>query len=107
MYTLEAKNVNLFYGSFQALKGVNMGIDRKQVTAFIGPSGCGKSTLLRSFNRMHDLTADAKIDGKLFLDDLNLYDKKLFSNFRILNNKIFSKKYISFINYKNVFTRVI
>jgi ABC-type phosphate transport system ATPase subunit len=46
------------------------------VTALIGPSGCGKSTLLRSFNRMHDLSPDARIEGKLFLEDLDLYDKR-------------------------------
>jgi phosphate transport system ATP-binding protein len=76
MYTLEAKNVNLFYGSFQALKGVNMGIDRKQVTAFIGPSGCGKSTFLRLFNRMNDLIENVKIEGELLLDGQNIYDPK-------------------------------
>ena len=49
------KDMNLYYGSFHALKGVNLNLPANEVTAFIGPSGCGKSTLLRSLNRMNDL----------------------------------------------------
>ena len=56
--TVEAKDLNLFYGNFQALKNINFQASKHTVTAFIGPSGCGKSTLLRVFNRMNDL-----IDG--------------------------------------------
>ena len=51
-------NMNLHYGSFHALKGINMEIPEKEITAFIGPSGCGKSTLLKSLNRMNDLVED-------------------------------------------------
>lgn len=73
---LRAENLNLYFGKKQILKHVNIAFPANQVTSLIGPSGCGKSTLLRSFNRMHDLSYDAIIEGKLFLDDLDLYDKK-------------------------------
>lgn len=73
---LSAHNMNMFFGNKQILKNINIDFTRNQVTSLIGPSGCGKSTLLRSFNRMHDLSPEAKIDGVLQLDDLNIYDKK-------------------------------
>ncbi len=73
---LRAEDLNIYFGKKQILKHVSIDFPKNQVTALIGPSGCGKSTLLRSFNRMHDLSTDARIEGKLFLDDLNLYDKK-------------------------------
>jgi len=73
---LKAENLNLFFGKKQILKNINIEFPKNQVTSLIGPSGCGKSTLLRSFNRMHDLTPDARIEGKLFLDELDLYGKK-------------------------------
>lgn len=73
---LRAENLNLSFGNKQILKNVTIDFPKNQVTALIGPSGCGKSTLLRSFNRMHDLSPDAKVDGKLFMDELDLYDKK-------------------------------
>lgn len=72
---LSARGLNLSFGTKQVLKNVNIEFPQKKVTALIGPSGCGKSTLLRSFNRMHDLSPDANIDGELFLEKLNLYDK--------------------------------
>jgi len=59
----EARNLNFYYGSFQALKGINMPIYEKRVTSLIGPSGCGKSTYLRCFNRMHDLYPNNRYDG--------------------------------------------
>jgi phosphate transport system ATP-binding protein len=74
---ISAKNLNLFFGKKQILKNINIEFPQNQVTSLIGPSGCGKSTLLRSFNRMHDLTADARIEGQLLLDELNLYDKNI------------------------------
>jgi phosphate transport system ATP-binding protein len=74
---ISAKNLNLFFGKKQILKNINIEFPKNQVTSLIGPSGCGKSTLLRSFNRMHDLTADARIEGQLLLDELNLYDKNV------------------------------
>lgn len=73
---LSAHNLNLFFGKKQILKNVNIDFPRNQVTSLIGPSGCGKSTLLRSFNRMHDLTPDARIEGIIKLDDSDIYDKK-------------------------------
>ncbi len=68
--------MNLFFGKKQILKNINIDFPKNQVTALIGPSGCGKSTLLRSFNRMHDLTSDVKIEGQLSLDGGDIYDKK-------------------------------
>lgn len=73
---LKAQNLNLFFGTKQILKNVSIGFPQNEVTSLIGPSGCGKSTLLRCFNRMHDLTADARIEGKLYLNELDLHDKK-------------------------------
>lgn len=66
-------NMNLHYGSFHALKGINMEIPKKEITAFIGPSGCGKSTLLKSLNRMNDLVEGCKITGKMLLDNEDIY----------------------------------
>jgi len=74
---LAAKGLNLYFGNKHILKDINIEIPKNKVTALIGPSGCGKSTLLRSFNRMHDLSTDARIEGILKLDDLNLYDKNI------------------------------
>jgi phosphate transport system ATP-binding protein len=73
---LSAHHLNLFFGKKQILKNVNIDFPKNQVTSLIGPSGCGKSTLLRSFNRMHDLTPDARIEGVIKLDDADIYDKK-------------------------------
>lgn len=72
---LEVKDLNLYYGSKQALKSINMVIPRQRVSAFIGPSGCGKSTLLRCFNRMNDLVDGVRIEGRLELDGINIYDR--------------------------------
>ena len=66
-------NMNLHYGSFHALKGINMEIPEKEITAFIGPSGCGKSTLLKSLNRMNDLVEGCTITGKVALDGEDIY----------------------------------
>lgn len=67
------KDLNLYYGSFQALKGINLDIAEKEITAFIGPSGCGKSTLLKTLNRMNDLVSDCRVTGKVTLDDEDIY----------------------------------
>ncbi len=75
MNKLSVKDLNLYFGKKQILKHVSIDFPKNQVTALIGPSGCGKSTLLRSLNRMHDLSPDARIEGKLFLDDLDLYSR--------------------------------
>ncbi|MDO3377734.1 phosphate ABC transporter ATP-binding protein PstB [Geoalkalibacter halelectricus] len=72
-FCLETRNLNLYYGSKQALRGINIRIPTNRVTAFIGPSGCGKSTLLRCFNRMNDLIDICRIEGEILLDgqDIN------------------------------------
>jgi phosphate transport system ATP-binding protein len=72
---LSAENVNLWFGNKQVLKNVSVNFPEKKVTALIGPSGCGKSTLLRCFNRMHDLSTDARIEGSFMLDQQPLYDR--------------------------------
>lgn len=77
MYKLESRNLNLWYGSKQALKDVSMGIDANAVTALIGPSGCGKSTYLRCFNRMNDLIPNVTTKGQAFIDNKNIYDKNI------------------------------
>mgnify|MGYP002797172490 FL=1 len=70
------KNMNLYYGSFQALKNINMEIPEKKITAFIGPSGCGKSTLIKSLNRMNDLVEGCRITGEICIGGTNIYDRK-------------------------------
>ena len=71
------KDLDLFYGEKQALKNISMEIPSKRVTAFIGPSGCGKSTFLRVLNRMNDLIDHVKIEGEVYIDGVNIYDKSL------------------------------
>ena len=71
--TLEAKEVNLYYGEFHAVEGVNMTIEPNKVTALIGSSGCGKTTFLRSLNRMHELTPGATVKGNIELDGEDIY----------------------------------
>ena len=73
MSKIETKNLNLFYGNFQALIDVNLAIEEKMITALIGPSGCGKSTLLRTFNRMNDLIDGVKVTGDVLIDGQNIY----------------------------------
>src|SRR4051812_3972601 len=76
MYTIETKNVNLYYGDFQALKSVSMTVEANTVTALIGPSGCGKSTYLRLFNRMNDLIDGVRIEGDVLLEGKDIYNDK-------------------------------
>lgn len=73
MNKMDIKNLDLYYGSFKALKNVNLAVKPKEITAFIGPSGCGKSTLLKSLNRMNDLVEGCKITGEVLLDNKNIY----------------------------------
>ena len=73
--SIEVRDLDLYYGNDQALKGVNLKIAHNRVTAFIGPSGCGKSTLLRCFNRMNDLIDICRIDGEILIDGKNIYAK--------------------------------
>ena len=73
MGIMNIENLDLFYGDFQALKNVNMEIEKNEITAFIGPSGCGKSTFLKSLNRMNDMVAGCKITGKVTLNGQDIY----------------------------------
>jgi len=70
---MEVKDLNLFYGDFQALKHVSISMPEKEITAFIGPSGCGKSTLLKTLNRMNDLVEGCRIEGQVLLDGEDVY----------------------------------
>ncbi len=74
---VEARNVNVFYGHFQALKDINIAIKENSVTAFIGPSGCGKSTFLRCFNRMNDYIEQFHIKGEILIDAEKIYWKNV------------------------------
>ncbi|NKX55069.1 phosphate ABC transporter ATP-binding protein PstB [Arthrobacter mobilis] len=70
---IDVKDLNVYYGDFLAVEGVNINIDPKSVTAFIGPSGCGKSTFLRTLNRMHEVLPGARVKGEVLLDGEDLY----------------------------------
>lgn len=72
-FAVEAKNLNVYYGSFRAVKDITLKIERNSITALIGPSGCGKSTVLRSFNRMNDLVPSARVEGELLFQGNNIY----------------------------------
>ena len=74
-YKITIEDVNLYYGSFHALKEISRNIPEREITAFIGPSGCGKSTLLKSLNRMNDLVEGCKITGRIALDGMDVYAK--------------------------------
>jgi|TARA_B100000242_G_C43031700_1_gene480712 phosphate transport system ATP-binding protein len=76
-YKLEAKNIDVFYGKLKALNNINIGITENAVTALIGPSGCGKSTFLRLFNRMNDYIDSFKLNGHIYIDNNNIYDKSV------------------------------
>jgi phosphate transport system ATP-binding protein len=73
---MKVKDLNFYYGGYQAIKGVSMDIEANKVTAFIGPSGCGKSTLLRTFNRLYELYPGQRAAGEILLDGENILDKK-------------------------------
>lgn len=75
MGIIQTKNLNLFYGNSQALKNINLDIDKNEVTALIGPSGCGKSTFLRTLNRMNDLIDIVRIEGEVVYEGKNIYDE--------------------------------
>jgi phosphate transport system ATP-binding protein len=74
---LASSNFNLWFGNKQVLKNINIAFPEHQITSLIGPSGCGKSTLLRSFNLMHALNPDARLEGKITLDGQDIYDKSI------------------------------
>ncbi len=91
MANFSIKDLNLYYGEFHALKGINLEIPNKQITAFIGPSGCGKSTLLKSLNRMNDLVEGCRISGEVLLDDENIYGKMDVNELRKRVGMVFQK----------------
>lgn len=74
---IEARNVDFYYGDFHALKHITIDIPTNEVVAFIGPSGCGKSTFLRLFNRMNDLIPDTHLDGYIYIDGEDIYDRSV------------------------------
>lgn len=76
-FKLQAKNVDVFYGDFQAIKNISLGIEEQSITAFIGPSGCGKSTFLRLFNRMNDYIDSFHMNGSVLLDNKDIYDPSI------------------------------
>ncbi len=76
-YKIKTKNLNLFYDKKQALKLVTLDILRNRVTALIGPSGCGKSTFLRTLNRMNDFIDNVRIEGHVYVDDVDVYGKEV------------------------------
>jgi phosphate transport system ATP-binding protein len=72
-YALEVRDLNVYYGSFRAVKDINLKLPKRKITAFIGPSGCGKSTLLRTFNRMNDLIPGVRVEGEVLFNGHNIY----------------------------------
>ncbi|MCW2695825.1 MAG: phosphate transporter, ATPase subunit [Modestobacter sp.] len=70
---IDVSDLNIYYGNFLAVEGVNVSIEPRSITALIGPSGCGKSTFLRSINRMHEVLPGARVEGKIVMDGQDLY----------------------------------
>ena len=86
------EHLNLWYGSFQALKDIDLRLPANEITAFIGPSGCGKSTLLKSLNRMNDLVEGCRIEGTVTLDGEDIFSRKMDVNLlRKRVGKVFQK----------------
>ncbi len=73
MAIIEVRDLDFFYGKFQALKGIGLDIEKHRITALIGPSGCGKTTFLRSLNRMTDLIDDVRVTGRVLIDGQDIY----------------------------------
>ncbi len=88
---INVKNLNLWYGNHQALKNINMDIEKNKITAFIGPSGCGKSTLLKCLNRMNDLVDICKIQGTVTLDGIDIYKEYDVNELRKRVGMVFQK----------------
>jgi phosphate transport system ATP-binding protein len=91
MDKITIEKLNLYYGSFQALKNVDLGIPEKEITAFIGPSGCGKSTLIKTLNRMNDLIEGCRIEGRVALDGEDVYGKMDANDLRRRVGMVFQK----------------
>ena len=70
---IDISGLDVYYSDFKAVEDVSLTVEPRSVTAFIGPSGCGKSTLLRTLNRMHEVVPGGRVDGKVLLDDEDLY----------------------------------
>jgi len=77
MIAIEVRKLSVFYGHFQALKDVSLKIEKQKITALIGPSGCGKTTFLRCLNRMNDLIDEARVEGQVIIDGLDIYQEKI------------------------------
>jgi phosphate transport system ATP-binding protein len=91
MDKISVSNLDLFYGAFQALKNINLGVKEHEITALIGPSGCGKSTFLKTLNRMNDLIEGCRITGAVLLDGEGLYDNMDVSLLRKRVGMVFQK----------------
>jgi phosphate transport system ATP-binding protein len=76
-YAIEVHDMSFYYGSFRAVKDVNLNFEPKKITAIIGPSGCGKSTVLRSFNRMNDFIPGTRVEGEILFHKQNIYDPRV------------------------------
>ena len=73
MHKLTARNINFYYGAFQALDGISLDVPSHRITAFIGPSGCGKSTFLRTMNRMNEALRNTRVEGEMRLDRRDIF----------------------------------
>lgn len=91
MSKIDIKDLNLYYGDFHALHGINLEIQPNEITAFIGPSGCGKSTLLKSLNRMNDLVEGRRIVGDVLLDGEDIYGDMNVNTLRKRVGMVFQK----------------
>ena len=89
-YKLRVKDLNFYYGDFQALHDISIDVEKNRVTAFIGPSGCGKSTFLRTLNRMHEETPGARVEGEVVLDGESVFDFEI-SDLRRSVGMVFQK----------------
>jgi phosphate transport system ATP-binding protein len=76
-YAIKTRDLSIYYGPFEAVRNVNLNIEKQKITAIIGPSGCGKSTLLRAFNRMNDFVPTSRVSGEILLHGANLYSKDI------------------------------
>jgi phosphate transport system ATP-binding protein len=74
---VEARDMHVYYGNFRAVKEISLRVPSHHITALIGPSGCGKSTVIRSFNRMNDLVASARVEGEILYHGHNIYDERV------------------------------
>ena len=90
-HKISIHRLNLFYGSFQALKDINLSMEEHRVTALIGPSGCGKSTLLKCINRMNDLVPGCRIEGEILLDGQNVMQIEDLNRLRKNAGMVFQK----------------